>query len=137
MPTEPGSERAAVAYEDRLKSIAPSRADGMPVLDLVVLGLGKDGHTASLFPQDPALMEDTRQVLSVRGGMPYVYRFTLTLPVLNSARHVFFLVSGANKAPIVKQILTTDSSPFLPAQQVQPTDGKIIWLLDRAAASHL
>lgn len=137
MPTDPGSEDAASAYETALKKTGALIWDGLPCFDLILLGLGTDGHTASLFPGDAGLTEETRWVLPVRGGTPYLDRFTLTFPVLNNADHIVFLVTGADKAPIVKQVLEGGEEPSLPAGRIQPVRGEVTWLLDRQAASHL
>ncbi|MFP2926440.1 6-phosphogluconolactonase [Pyxidicoccus sp. 3LG] len=99
-----------------------------PVLDVVLLGLGEDGHTASLFPGHPALEEQTRRVLAVVGPKPPPWRMTLTLPVLNSARSVLNLVAGAGKRDAVRRALAGDLS--VPAARVTNTQ----WMLDPAAA---
>ncbi len=109
-----------------------------PRLDLVLLGLGADGHTASLFPGSPALAERERWVVVAPGPPPHEQRLTLTLPVLNAARVVLFLVTGAEKAEIVSRVLEGDESPeTLPARAVRPVDGRVYWVLDRAAAARL
>jgi 6-phosphogluconolactonase len=109
-----------------------------PRFDLMLLGLGLDGHTASLFPGSEALQEAKRLALAVQAGYRNrpVQRVTLTLPAINTARHILFLVTGADKAEIVHQVLR-DPSAALPAQCVRPTAGHLAWLLDRAAASLL
>ena len=109
----------------------------VPVFDLMVLGLGPDGHTASLFPgssPDPSGQEPW--VIAVTGGNPNVARLTLTYPVLNSASHTVMLVEGAGKADIVRRIITGEP-PLLPAHYIEPYSGTLTWLLDRAAASSL
>jgi 6-phosphogluconolactonase len=106
--------------------------------DLVLLGLGLDGHTASLFPGSPALQERRRLAVAVEAeyqGRP-ADRVTLTLPVINSARHVFLLVTGSDKAGIVQAVLEGPAQQ-LPAQRVAPGTGELVWLLDAAAASQL
>mgnify|MGYP001095155456 CR=1 FL=1 len=137
MPTNPGSDEAALAYEKVLKETVPLNRNGMPSLDMAFLGVGRDGHTASLFPCHAALREYTRWVVPLRGGTPCVDRFTLTLPVLNSAEHVVFLVSGIHKASVIKRIFKKSRTPSLPAQHVEPVNGRVIWLLDEEAASRL
>lgn len=106
--------------------------------DLVLLGLGDDGHTASLFPGSDALQEKGRLTAAVEAHYQgrTAERVTLTLPAINSARHVLFLVSGSEKARIVRAVLQ-DNQGIYPAQEVRPTAGEITWLLDEAAASHL
>jgi 6-phosphogluconolactonase len=107
-------------------------------LDLVLLGLGEDGHTASLFPGSDALQETTRLTASVEAHYQDrpTGRVTLTLPAINTARHVLFLVSGSDKARIAQAVLEGDHGIY-PAQQVRPTAGELTWMLDTAAASRL
>lgn len=128
-------ERAANDYEQRLRAFF---GDGSPRLDLVLLGLGTDGHTASLFPEAATLTETTRLALPV--GAAYkdrpAWRVTLTLPLLNAARGILFLVSGADKARIVHKVLE-DMDARLPAQYIRPTEGEVTWLLDAASAALL
>jgi len=106
--------------------------------DLVLLGLGNDGHTASLFPNSAALHERERLAVAVEASYQDrpVRRVTLTLPALNTARHVLFLVTGSAKAGIVRAVLEGPKG-HLPAQQIRPTAGQIVWMLDREAASQL
>jgi 6-phosphogluconolactonase len=108
----------------------------VPALDLLVLGLGPDGHTASLFPGDPALDEQRRWTAAVKGGRPDLWRVTLTYPVLNRARRVLFLAVGDSKAGVVRRALT-EAPPVLPAGRVRPAAGSVTWVLDRAAARML
>jgi 6-phosphogluconolactonase len=107
-------------------------------LDLVLLGLGEDGHTASLFPGSAALQETTRLTAAVEAHYEDrpAGRVTLTLPAINTARHVLFLVTGSDKARIVQAVLEGDQKSC-PAQQIRPTAGELTWLLDAAAASRL
>ena len=140
MRGEDEPEEAARAYE-RLLSQPPalaahSQAD-LPVLDFVVLGLGPDGHTASLFPHSPALaVEDSLVVVNEGEGTGK--RLTMTYPVLNAARRAVFIVSGAAKAGIVAEVLEGLRAPdAVPAQAVGPVHGSLTWLLDEAAASQL
>ena len=114
--------------EDRDAAARDYEAKLPPVLDVVLLGIGPDGHTASLFPGHPALEERERRVLSVVGPKPPPWRMTLTLPVLLSARAVLNLVAGAGKAEAVRRALAGDVS--LPAARVTNTQ----WMLDSAAA---
>ena len=106
--------------------------------DLMLLGLGSDGHTASLFPGSAALQEETRLVAAAEAHYEDrpASRITLTLPAINTSRHVLFLVAGSSKAEILRQVLSTPGGP-LPAQQVQPRAGELTWLVDEAAASEL
>ncbi len=135
MPGETTLVDGARAYERELKAFFQQNA-GFPVFDLIFLGIGKDGHTASLFPGQAALEEKEQWIVSVKGGNPDVHRLTMTLPVINHARHVVFLVSGEGKAGILKEIFEESSMP-LPAQRINPVKGQLTWLLDRAAASRL
>ena len=133
---ERSPEKAAAAYEQELRAFfAPQDP---PVFDLVVLGLGDDGHVASLFPGSPALQERQRWVVTVehqQPPLPLVDRVTLTLPVINAARQVTFLVSGAGKAARLGQVFTplTGDEELLPAQLVEPESGNLLWLVDEAA----
>lgn len=126
---ELGAKAAAAAYEVELKeTLGP---DG--VFDLVLLGVGEDGHTASLFPGGAAIDETARLAVTVTDREPQ--RVSLTLPVINAAREVMFLVSGASKGPILKRVLGGD--PTLPAARVQPANGKLTLYIDEPAAAEL
>jgi 6-phosphogluconolactonase len=129
-------EEGAEQYQKELKAFFASKEKIDPVFDLVVLGIGTDGHTASLFPQQEALDEKKKWVVAVMGGYPNVFRITLTLPVLNAARHIIILASGKEKAGIVKKIFN-DGEPLLPAQRIRPVHGDLTWLMDEEAASLL
>jgi 6-phosphogluconolactonase len=111
-------------------------ADSFPIFDFILLGLGTDGHTASLFPEDAALGETTRWVRSITGGTPRVHRVTLTLPVINHARHIVFLITGAEKAGSASRVMEA-RDPSLPAARVMPVRGALSWVLDTAAAKEL
>ncbi len=126
-------DAAAAAYADILAEQLPA-SNGVPVFDLVLLGIGTDGHTASLFPGTPALHETCRSVVANPVAALGTTRLTLTLPVLNAAASVWFLVSGASKAGIVRRLLV-DRDPELPASAVRPVTGRCLWLLDAAAAA--
>ncbi|MBN1657241.1 MAG: 6-phosphogluconolactonase [Anaerolineae bacterium] len=126
---------AARAYDRALQEFY---CGPQPRFDLVLLGLGRDGHTASLFPGSPALDEREQLVMPAEAeydGRP-ACRLTLTLPAINSARCVLFLVTGEDKASMVVDVLH-HRREALPAQRVAPTAGEVIWLLDRAAAAGL
>jgi 6-phosphogluconolactonase len=133
---ELGPENAADAYEAQLRS---AFGDGVPRLDLVLLGLGPDAHTASLFPGDPALGERERLAVGVPtpGMAPLVSRVTVTLRVVNAARDVVFLVSGADKAEAVARAFSGVEDPSAPASLVRPDSGKLTLLADPAATSLL
>ncbi len=135
---EPAAE-AAAAYEAELRASFNVGEGELPHLDLVLLGMGPDGHTASLFPDTNAASITDRLVAA-----PYVphlkaYRLTLTLPVLNAAREVLFLVGGADKAGTVRAVFDAmpGGDPAYPASLVHPQEGTLYWLLDKAAASML
>ncbi len=120
---------AAQTYAALLQDFFP-RSE--PRFDLVLLGLGEDGHTASLFPETPALREKVRLVVPVQKPGEDFARLTLSAPAINSARLVVFLVSGKNKAAILSEILEGPSGRF-PAQLITPVQGELLWLVDRAA----
>lgn len=137
MPAEQAPEQAAFAYEQTLREFR-IEGEALSVFDLVLLGLGEDGHTASLFPHSPALAETTRWVVAHYVEKLGAVRITLTAPVLNAAKHILFLVAGAEKAQTVRAVLRGQHRPDdLPAQMIQPAVGRVVWLLDRAAASAL
>jgi 6-phosphogluconolactonase len=130
---------AAQDYEERLRRLTQCSAPDIPRLDVILLGLGDDGHTASLFPGTAALLERTRAVEVGTAPTGVASRLTLTLGVLNRATVVLFLVSGSGKAPIVQAILEhkSEAGQTFPASLVAPTDGRLIWMLDRSAAAQL
>jgi len=128
--------RAALAYDALLRSFFAD-GDG-PTFDLVLLGLGENGHTASLFPGDPALQETSRWVVPARVAGQAFARVTLTAGVLNRARAVVFLVSGSAKAGVLRQVLEGPRRPErLPAQLIRPRFTQPLWLIDAEAASQL
>jgi 6-phosphogluconolactonase len=136
MPTALSPEQGAAEYQRRLSDFFELAKGEFPRFDLIFLGMGSDGHTASLFPDQSALEEKKRFVLSVKGGNPDVYRLTMTLPVINNARYVVFLISGAKKAEALKAVLE-NNQVRVPAKRVRPVSGKQLWLIDREAASML
>jgi 6-phosphogluconolactonase len=112
--------------------------DQPPRFDLIFLGLGENGHTASLFPGTPVLEERERWVSEVYVAEQELYRVTLTAPLINQAAVVAFLVSGAGKAGVLKEVLEGPVDPYrLPAQSIRPADGELHWLLDSGAAAML
>ena len=128
----------AEAYEETLRKFFKLAPGEFPSFDLILLGLGPDGHTASLFPGTAALQEKSRLVVANWVEKLQTNRFTLTLPVLNAARCVAFLVSGTDKAPALHEVLEgKGAAEKYPSKLVKPTDGKLIWFVDRAAASEL
>jgi len=131
----PGEKRAAEAAEDYEATLVEVFGADVPEFDLVLLGLGEDGHTASLFPGSPALKETERLVVAPWVEKLNAYRITMTLPVLNNGKSVVFLVTGASKAEILRTLMNTDRNPDLyPAQAISPTSGAVSWLVDEAAA---
>ena len=135
----PDREEAALQYEQTLREQFRLEAGTLPRFDLILLGMGPDGHCASLFPHKPALQEEERLVVVTEPGLkPFVPRLTFTLPVLNHAAHVLFLVAGEDKAETLARVLTGPRNPeVLPSQSVLPTEGTVTWLVDREAASRL
>ena len=132
-------EAAARAYQEEIARAFGVDPEGPPpAFDLILLGLGADGHTASLFPHTPALRERRRWVVSHFVPALGAERITLTLPILNRAREVRFLVAGAEKAAPLRAVLEGPRDPeMLPAQSIHPEAGRLIWLADRAAAAAL
>lgn len=131
-------DRAARRYEQELIRFFQLGADQYPHFDLIWLGLGTDGHTASLFPQSPALTEKKRLVTATWVEKYQSHRLTLTAAVLNHAECIVFLVSGADKAKALKQVLEDgERADRLPAHFIQPLHGKLYWIIDRAAAKYL
>ncbi len=126
-------DRLARRYEEDLREHFRLRGTAGPVFDLIFLGVGTDGHTASLFPDSPVLAETRRWTAAVKGGRPELWRVTLTYPVLNCARQVVFLVTGADKAAVLRR-LSTEPQAGLPAQRVRPHAGTVRWIVDREAA---
>jgi 6-phosphogluconolactonase len=130
---------AAKEYGETIKSFFHG-TNSMPVFDLIWLGLGDDGHTASLFPHNPSLAVTDEWIVGSKPGVlpPPVDRITFTLPLINAALEVSFLVAGEKKARIVGQVIEgAHSIEDYPAVGVNPTAGKLTWMLDRAAASLL
>jgi len=139
IPAEnPDASVAAEAYEQTLRKFFALAPGEFPRFDMILLGLGPDGHTASLFPETAALEEKSRLVVANRVEKLKTSRITLTLPVLNAARCVAFLVSGTDKAAVLHEVLE-GSAPGkeYPSKLVLPSAGKLIWFVDRAAASEL
>lgn len=138
MPGEMDPVEAAARYEEQLREFFAPHEGGFPVFDLILLGLGEDGHTASLFPGTRALRESARWVLGHYVDAQKGWRITLTPPVINAAHTLVFIVSGAGKAAVLKEILEGPIRPdTLPAQIVRPADGTLLWMLDREAAALL
>jgi 6-phosphogluconolactonase len=138
VPAEnPDAAAAALEYETQIRRFFALKPAEFPRFDLILLGLGPDGHTASLFPDTAALDEHSRLVVANWVAKFKTHRITFTFPVLNRAAEVIFLANGAEKADMVRQVLQGKNSSQLPSQRVQPTDGKLLWLLDETAAAKL
>jgi 6-phosphogluconolactonase len=131
-------EAAAREYEMDIAHVFGGNAGGEPPsFDLILLGMGPDGHTASLFPHTKALEETMRWVVVNHVPQLSADRLTLTRPILNRAREVLFLVAGADKAERLAEVLTGPPDPLrLPSQSIQPA-GQLVWFVDRAAAARL
>lgn len=133
--TELPPEEAAAAYEATLREVFGLAAGERPRLDLVLMGLGEDGHTASLFPGSAALAERERLAVAVWVEKLAAWRLTLTVPVFNRARCFLFLVAGAAKAAALRAARAPEGDPNrTPARLIRPEDGELIWIADRAAA---
>ncbi len=134
----PDAEQAALEYEEALREYFKLKAAEVPRFDLLLAGMGNEGHTLSLFPGTKALHADGRLVVRNWIGKLYTDRITLTAPAAGNAAQVIFLVTGADKAPALKAVLEGPFEPEqLPAQLLQPQNGKLLWLVDAAAGSML
>jgi 6-phosphogluconolactonase len=131
-------DQAARRYEETIRQQFGT-SPAWPRFDLIFLGLGDDGHTASLFPGSPALDEKIRAVVVSESPRGVTHRITFTAPLINHARSIVFMVAGLQKAPAVRAVLEDDTvnATHYPAKLIQPVEGHQIWYLDRAAASAL
>jgi 6-phosphogluconolactonase len=136
MPAWAGPEEGVRLYRKALNTFFKPADDSCPVFDLILLGIGTDGHTASLFPKTVSADTKRKWVLAVKGGNPDVFRLTFSYHLINQARQVVFLVSGEKKAPIVKNVLG-NAEKRLPAQKIKPPRGTLVWVLDRDSAALL
>jgi 6-phosphogluconolactonase len=134
----PDAEEAAREYEQALQSYFKLKPGEYPRFDLLFAGMGNEGHTLSLFPGTKALHADGRIVVRNWIGKLYTERITLTAPAASNSAEIIFMVTGADKAPALKSVLEGPYEPEqLPAQLLQPKDGKLLWLVDTAAGSML
>ncbi len=132
MPAQdPDARRAAEGYARLIEQVVPKDGGELPRFDLILLGLGEDGHTASLFPGDDALSEQRALVRPVQAARPPPGRLTITLPLINAARAVLFLVQGARKRSALDAVLR--QNPAVPAGLVRPTAGELHFIVDREA----
>lgn len=135
--SELSPQTSAAKYEEELTSYFKSGHKNLPVFDLILLGIGEDGHTASLFPDSSALKEKNHLAVAVTPSeTSKKERITITLPVINNAGHIFFLVAGENKTDSVKKVVDNKNAS-LPAAMVRPRNGKLLFLLDQSAGSLL
>jgi 6-phosphogluconolactonase len=132
------TEKAAVEYEQELRTYFKLADGQLPCFDLFLLGMGNEGHTLSLFPGTRALHDNRRLVMRNWIGKLYTERVTMTAPLANNAALVIFMVTGADKAPVLKAVLEGPYEPEqLPSQLIGPKNGKLLWLVDTAAAGML
>lgn len=138
MPTDGEPPEAAEQYEVTIRHVFALASREMPRFDLIFLGMGDDGHTASLFPHTGALREYGKLVAANYVEKLNTWRITLTAPALNAAVHVLFMVAGESKAPALKQVLEGEYNPEeYPSQLLREASGHVTWLADKAAAAHL
>jgi 6-phosphogluconolactonase len=137
MPAEAANrDEAALAYTQEIQRVFGT--NGIPSFDLLQLGMGPEAHTASLFPHQASLYEQTRLIIPVTVPKPPPPRLTFTPPLLNAAAHILFLVTGQDKAGALQEVLEGEYNPDeYPAQIIRPTQGEVTWMLDPAAASKL
>ncbi len=129
-------EQASLTYIQEIQRVFGT--NGIPSFDLIQLGMGPEGHTASLFPHQASLHEQSRLIMPVTVPKPPPPRLTFTPPLLNAAAHVLFLVAGQDKADALQAVLEGEYNPDeYPAQIIRPTQGEVTWMLDPAAASKL
>jgi 6-phosphogluconolactonase len=134
----PDTAQAAAEYEVTIRREFGLKGGEFPRFDLVLLGMGSEGHTLSLFPGTKALHETQRIVTRNWVGKLYTERVTLTAPAANNAANIIFMIAGADKALALKAVLEGPREPEqLPAQMIQPSDGTLSWLVDQAAGSML
>ncbi|MCX6579480.1 MAG: 6-phosphogluconolactonase [Candidatus Aminicenantes bacterium] len=132
---EADAGKAAEDYHRKLSLLTPVESHGFPVFDLAVLGMGLDGHTASLFPHANALKEANRCAVPAGAGPGGWNRITVTLPVFNAAKNVWLIAAGVEKSPVVEQLINGSYNPIQwPVQAIFPANGNLIYWLDAAAS---
>ena len=133
----PDAAAAALEYENGLRRFFALRPGDFPRFDLILLGMGPDGHTASLFPGSEGLKEQSCLVIANWIEKFSAHRITFTFPVLNHAAELLFMAAGPDKADMVRKVVEGENTTPYPSQQVQPIDGALLWMLDEAAAAKL
>lgn len=135
MTSNQPAEAFAKQYEQQIKD---HFNDTLPIFDLILLGMGDDGHTASLFPETEVVQEKEKLVTSLYLPSQNMYRITMTAPLINQAKQIMMLVFGKNKADTLHAVLKGPHQPnHLPVQLIQPKNGQLTWVVDEEAASHL
>jgi len=134
--TELPPEEAAESYAEEIRNLFQLKAGEFPEFDVLLLGMGEDGHTASLFPGTAAVNEMEKLATAVQGPNVKIPRVSLTFPAINNAAEIIFIVSGKGKAAILQQILNGTAVKY-PAQMVNPLKGRLTWMADRDATMHL
>lgn len=138
MEGELDPEEAASRYESTLRNTLKLEGAESPAFDLIMLGMGPDGHTASLFPETQAINELGRLVVANHVPQKDTWRITLSWPVINQGKEVVFEIAGKDKAGVLRAVLTGPRNPdHLPSQLIRPSNGKLLFLLDEAAAAEL
>jgi len=132
IPVDLSPQEAADKYEKELRDFF---GDAPPQFDMMLLGLGENGHTASLFPGTKVLKEKAKGIRKVYVKTERIFRVTMTAPLINLAHHIFFIVTGENKSKVLQKVLSTSSQPEkYPAQLIKPKNGELCWFADIAAA---
>lgn len=138
VPTELEAEEAARTYAATISELLPQNSDGLPIFDINMLGMGTDGHTASIFPDSMNLLTDERICAVAKHPESGQLRVTLTGPVINASDEVAFLITGSSKTLRVAQIVNREQqATSFPAAHINPTSGNLRWFLDRAAADEV
>ena len=134
IPAELDARVAAQQYEEDLRKFFQLSPGQWPRFDLIMLGMGPDGHAASLFPGTAALNENSRWVAANWVEKLNTWRITFTFPLINRAAEVLYLIAGDDKAQVLRDVLEGDKTDVYPVQRVQPVDGKFLWIIEKGAA---